>query len=74
MGQFIEDLTLDLWNDEIRDQADRIKALETDNARLLAALKSGADLIRGDAVGKEWKLGCAEFLRLADAMMAERSK
>lgn len=41
---------------------DRIEALE-------AALAQGVDLIKGDAVGSEWKKGCASFLKRARAAL-----
>ena len=34
-------------------------------SELEAALEQGVTLIKGDAVGKEWKSGCASFLRNA---------
>ena len=40
-------------------------ALRARISELEGALKQGVTLIKGDAVGKEWKSGCASFLRTA---------
>jgi len=46
-------------------------ALRARVERLEGALKAGVELIKGDAVGKDWKAGCADFLRAArDTMEA----
>jgi hypothetical protein len=43
-----------------KEASDRIKELED-------ALEYGVDLIKGDAVGSEWKRRCSEFLRISRA-------
>ena len=50
--------------------ADRDR-LAAEVARLTEALEFGVGLIRGDAVGSEWKKGCAEFIKRAHAARRE---
>lgn len=44
------------------DMARRIEELED-------ALEYGVELIKGDAVGSEWKRKCNEFLRISRAVL-----
>ena len=57
---------------------DLVPALLADRDRLAAevdrlreALEFGVNLIRGEAVGSEWKKGCAEFVKRAHAARRE---
>lgn len=52
-------------------ERNRAEKAEAEVIMLRKALEMGTDLIRGDTVGREWKLGCAAFLKQARAALSK---
>ena len=55
---------------DIAALCDELERMRAEAERLRTALKSGVDLIKGEAVGLDWKRGCTAFLVAARAALA----
>ena len=49
-------------------------ALKAELAEALGVIRHGYDLIKGDAVGSDWKHGCHDFTKDARAIIARHQK